>query len=217
MSTKRKFLSTFNRVSTTGFTLVELLVSMGVFAVILTVVIAVFVSASRKQHLLTEFMLINNDVGSALEQMAREIRTGYYFESAGGVNCPGALDFKVLFNGINEDKVSYSLSNDGGIVRSGPGAGVGRLTSTNVLVSDLCFMVIQDESPDNMGAEDSNGNTRSCNPWRVVISMKVESNSPNPDVKDKIKPVFVQTTVSSRALPKEAQGDEYRCRKTKAQ
>lgn len=212
MSTKRKFLSRFNRVflpvrqaGTTGFTLVELLVSMGVFSIILTVVIAVFISASRSQHLLTELMSINNNVGFALEQMAREIRTGYEFIES--PNC-ASLQFWVPGEGITKEKVEYGLSN-GVISRSGFGGGLGSLTSSNITVSNLCFLVLQDLSNDNKNAD----GTKSCNPWRVVISMKVEPK--NPEVKDKIKPVYIQTTVSSRVLPKEVQGDPYQCRKVK--
>lgn len=193
----------------TGFTLVELLVSMGVFAVVLTVVIAVFVSASRSQRLLTEFMSINNNVGFALEQMAREIRTG--FEFVGGSSCANSLEFKILEEWDAKPKVSYSLA--GGVIsRTGPEGGSGELTASNVEISNLCFRVLQDQSSDNKGAEpDESGVVRSCNPWRVVISMKVEPK--NSEAKTKISPVYVQTTVSSRVLPKEVLGDPYKCRK----
>lgn len=194
----------------TGFTLVELLVSMGVFAVVLTVVIAVFVSASRSQRLLTEFMSINNNVGFALEQMAREIRTG--FEFVGGSSCANSLEFKILEEWDTKSKVSYGLDSNNAISRTGPEGGSGPLTASNVEISNLCFRVLQDDTNNKGAWKDSGGAEYNCNPWRVVISMTVEPR--NPETKLKIDPVYVQTTVSSRVLPKEILGDLYGCRKT---
>jgi len=74
-----------------GFTLVELLVAMSVFIIVLTLAVAVFVNALRSQRFLTKLMAVNNNAGLVLEQMAREMRTGYKF--IGSASCSPSISF----------------------------------------------------------------------------------------------------------------------------
>ncbi len=62
-----------------GFTLVELLVAIGLFAVIATIASGGFISALRTQRRVASLISAESNVTLVLEQMAREERTGYLF------------------------------------------------------------------------------------------------------------------------------------------
>ena len=114
-----------------GFTLVELIVAMSVFLVATTFASGVFIQGLKSQRLLTQSIAVNNEMGVVLEQIAREIRVGYSFTSSEEV-----LSFQT-----NEGRVTYALSGDGVITRQ-EGSGVSaELTSRDVEVVRLQFLV----------------------------------------------------------------------------
>lgn len=129
-----------------GFTVVELIVAMSVFAILVTMAVGVFIQGLRSQRLLTYLMAINNNAGLVLEQMAREIRTGYKFGSGGG---------SLGFTNFERESVTYS-SAAGRLTKNGT-----PLTAPDVNVKYLSFIV------------DQQGDI--CNPWRITILMEVAS------------------------------------------
>ena len=64
-----------------GFTLPELLVSMGLFIIVISIVAGAFVNSLRTQRATVELIAVNDNVSLILEQIAREIRTGIGFSS----------------------------------------------------------------------------------------------------------------------------------------
>lgn len=62
-----------------GFTLIELLVGISSFIVIISIAVGGFVMALRSQRQAISLMNLNNNISLVLEQIAREIRTGYNF------------------------------------------------------------------------------------------------------------------------------------------
>src|SRR5690242_13190428 len=62
-----------------GFTMIELVVAMAVFSIIVTVILGGIVRSLQDQRRLSSLIAADNDVSIALEQMAREIRTGFRF------------------------------------------------------------------------------------------------------------------------------------------
>lgn len=62
-----------------GFTAVELLVTLALFVVIITATISIFIRALTSERLITEAVKLNDNLSLALEQISREIRTGYDF------------------------------------------------------------------------------------------------------------------------------------------
>jgi len=62
-----------------AFTIVELLVAMGVFLILISIVSGGFISALRTQRELTELISINDNANLTLEKIMRELRTGYHF------------------------------------------------------------------------------------------------------------------------------------------
>ena len=91
-----------------GFTIMELLVAMGIFLILISIASSGFVSALRTQRELTGLISINDNVNLTLEQMMREIRTGYNFTKIS----QNELQF------INsENKIIYYRFIDGAIER----------------------------------------------------------------------------------------------------
>ncbi|MBI2278633.1 MAG: type II secretion system protein [Candidatus Brennerbacteria bacterium] len=186
--------SIFNR-QRGGFTLIELVVAMGVFAILVTIAVGVFVNAVRDQRLLTELMAVNNNAGGVLEQMAREMRTGYRFcEGQNPGNACGTSGSSVAFTNHDGEKVVYAYDAVRGILtRQGGSGGARALTAENTSIAYVSFTVAQ---------KNQNGlsNDDVCNPWRITIAMGVRPrNAALADRETKL-----QTTVSSRVLPREA-------------
>jgi len=62
-----------------GFTLIESLVSVGIFSVVVSIAAGGFVQALQTQRQLEGLISANSNAGLVIEQMAREIRTGRAF------------------------------------------------------------------------------------------------------------------------------------------
>jgi prepilin-type N-terminal cleavage/methylation domain-containing protein len=169
-----------------GFTMVELIVAMSVFIVLLTVAVGAFVKIMRTQRGLVDRMAVNSNTGLVLEQIIREIRTGYFFcgdgTSACNINSASSIKF------INHEGKSISYSLSGGAITQTIGGDSVVLTAADVLIKDLNFQVTQ-----------ANGSI--CNPWRITVKMKIASRDSETE-----RDVKIQSTVSSRVLPVEAPG-----------
>ena len=94
-----------------GFTMIEMLIALGLFAVVVSVGIGGFAHALRIQRQ-TQFLLaVNSNGGEILEQMSREIRTGSIFY----ILPPPTSG--LLFRNANIEDVRYYL--DGGMIKRG--------------------------------------------------------------------------------------------------
>jgi prepilin-type N-terminal cleavage/methylation domain-containing protein len=164
-----------------GFTIVELLVAMSIFVILITIAVGAFIQALRSERRLTSLMTVSNNASSVLEQMAREIRTGYLFSPQ--PICGNSISFNTSASGVSS-VVSYDLSSVGsrGVIRRNGQ----NLTADNVNVSKLCFLVSQDS-------------TSLCSPWRVTIAATVDA-FPLSAV---VASTAIQTTASSRILPRD--------------
>jgi type II secretory pathway pseudopilin PulG len=85
-----------------GFTFIELLLAVGLFSLAIPMVVTIFVSASRVQRETTALLMANSSVGFALEQMAREMRTGKNFTCT-------VCGQDVSFTNAKGESVTYSL------------------------------------------------------------------------------------------------------------
>jgi Tfp pilus assembly protein PilW len=171
----------------TGFTLVELLVAVGIFVTLVTVAAGVFISGIRGHRALLDLMAVSDNAGIVLEQMAREIRTGYFFCNTDGSNpCGNLSQNNITFTNYKGERVTYGL-NGNSITRT-IGSNSVKITADNVQVNKLRFVIGQ-----------GSGSNAICNPWRITIVMEVGSAKTN-------QKIPLQTTISSRVLPREAPG-----------
>lgn len=82
---------------TSGFTLIETIVAIGLFSIVMSIGVGAFAQALKVQRQATAFIAVNSNVSELLEQMSREIRTGKNFcnaDTTSAVTCNiGAPDF----------------------------------------------------------------------------------------------------------------------------
>lgn len=169
-----------------GFTLVELLVALGLFSVVILISMGGFVRALRTERQLSAFALVNSNMSLLLEQMAREIRTGANFCVNG--NFCGSSSV-LSFTNARGEPVAYCF--DGGdqaierVVGGGPcGTGQGqKVTARNVAVQYLTFIVSGNQSNDGY-------------PSRITVLTGAAPQDPSASSYT----VNLQTTVSARVL-----------------
>lgn len=129
---------------TRGFTLIEMIVSIGLFTIVLFIASSAFlsvVSADRKSRA-TRLAMDNLTV--ALEDMTRRLKTGYDY-SCGNVgrvnNCLEIPLSTIAFTDQNGERTIYSLSS-GSIFRDIASEGGGLpVTSPEINISSLSFAV----------------------------------------------------------------------------
>jgi prepilin-type N-terminal cleavage/methylation domain-containing protein len=118
-----------------GFTLIEMLVAIGVFAVVVAIATGGFVNSLRTQRQVASLISAQSNASLVLEQMAREIRTGFLFCHDQGNNtglnnncnnppgaAPGDPDFTPT-SGCTEIDSGYAYSALDTIPQGSPGAG----------------------------------------------------------------------------------------------
>lgn len=197
-----------------GFTLIELLVAIGVFSILVAIGIGGFARALHTQREVAALIASQSNVSLALEQVAREIRTGYLFcdspgnsvtspmgpnsvcqwnpsngsgcIESGPVSAPTWTCNDILdFYNADGQEVDYALEN-GMLERSqgGPGA-YSAITGGDVTVQYLKFTIWGNTEGDNW-------------PPRITISLGVAPNSTDPAVASDT--INLQTTVSAREI-----------------
>ena len=140
-----------------GFTLVELLVSVGLFGMIVALTTGIFTSALRNQRTIVALMAANDNVELALEQMAREIRTGFNFSSSGAN--------RIEFTSARGDAVAYAYdATRKVVVREENGTQIA-ITGRNVNVAKLSFLL-------------QNGGQTVAAPLRVTVLIEVRPTLP---------------------------------------
>ncbi len=121
-----------------GFTLIELLVAMAVFVIILSIALGGFSGAIRSERQAIALMNSNNNSSLILEQMVREIRTGYDFCALNP--CSNSV---ITFTNANKQNVSYRFNNNSierGIYQNG-NYNYKEITASDVFVTYLDFKI----------------------------------------------------------------------------
>ncbi|MEK7554694.1 MAG: prepilin-type N-terminal cleavage/methylation domain-containing protein [Patescibacteria group bacterium] len=115
-----------------GFTLIELMIAMGVFVLVIGIIANIFITSLQRQRSVVALMVANDNASLALEQMAREIRTGSGFS----VDVNGALHFM----NAKGEAIEYRY-NAHAIERRVDLGTYFPLTSGNVTISALRFLL----------------------------------------------------------------------------
>ena len=194
-----------------GFTLIEMLVTVGLFAIIITIAVGGFTNAIRTQQQVSSLISTQSNVSLALEQMSREVRTGYLFCHLPGVNSPNGTagttpsasnaDCGCTFSAApapagawtctgldfyddGSHNIVYSLQN-GALMESIDGHLAQSITGDTVSVKYLQFQLFGQTENDH---------------WtpRVTVSLGISPSSTDPAV---MNDVFnLETTVSARTI-----------------
>jgi prepilin-type N-terminal cleavage/methylation domain-containing protein len=191
-----------------GFTLIEMLVTVSLFAIIVTIAIGGFTNAERTQRQVSALISAQSNVSIALEQMSRNIRTGYLFchdpgsssmstrcndiynismptctaASVGSLiwTCP-SLDFR----DANGNEITYSWNNGALTENIKSSTQPQSITGNGVYVKYLKFQLFGQTEGDHW-------------PPRITISLGIAASSTDPAV---MNDVFnLETTVSARSI-----------------
>jgi len=179
-----------------GFTLLEILVSLGIFSVILVICMGIFVSGSNYYRKTLSYLEVQREASYLLEMMSREIRmarticddqmTAECIPPATKADQQGNNDSDIEFMNHEGDWLKYCLAAEDGVCDGINGKNVGvnidgnayRINSKYVSIEDLKFYV-------------NNFNT---GPQQriITIAMRLRSNSV-PDTS-----MLAQTSVAMR-------------------
>ena len=156
-----------------GLTLIELLVAIGIFGMVVTMAVGIFVIAITSQRRVIALRNVEDNVRFALELMAREMRTGVNFSGGGN---------GVSFTNANMQSVVYRLS--GGVIEKSINGGLSFfvVTGSEVTINYLNFYLSGQTPGDGLQP-------------RVTVTMSASSQVGNQTINLKI-----QTMVSSRFL-----------------
>ncbi len=118
-----------------GFTVVELIIAIGLFITLFGIVSASFVNAMRTERKIVALVAANDSANTSIEQMAREMRTGLNFDLRFDLRSEGDLSF----TNYKGEEVTYTLT-EGGIER-GVSDVFKKITADNVLVNKMKFFL----------------------------------------------------------------------------
>ena len=182
LTTDYSLLTTSPRASRAGFTLIELVVAIGLFSLLISIAIGGFIQALRSERQTVALLSANSNVSLILEQMAREIRTARNFTTTSG-----SPSSDLSFTNANGEAVTYCLNSATTAIErvvSGACGSGERLTSRNVAVRSLDFITSGITAGD-------------LYPPRITIRIALSSTG-EAGVQNSI--VNLQTTVSARNL-----------------
>lgn len=173
--------------------------AMGVFAAAMTFAVGAFTQALKTQRIVNHLMSVNSNASLAIEQIAREIRTGYNFGYNDKVtDCFNVGWTELKFKNHRGDVVVYKQNNNAierGVCRPTvkdcslqANFDFASLTASNVMINNLCFITTKIDK---------------CDPWRITLLFK--SGSARSELASNA--LDIQTTISARILPKEAPFD----------
>lgn len=174
--------------SRNGYLLIELLVAMTLFSIIIAVAVGSFINVLRTQRQVAALSAAQSNLGIVMEEMAREIRTGYSFcpSNADGspdsvCNCNSENVCSALeFTDVGGDSIGYSVNASGVLEKSINGTAQ-EVTGGNVSVKYLNFILFGNIHGD------------SWNP-RITITVGIKPN----DASLSGNVLNLETTVSAR-------------------
>lgn len=179
-----------------GFTLLEMLISIGIFSVVIVSSVGVILAIGSAQKKTAAVQDIQDNVRFAMESMSKEIRQGSAYNPPVS-SCQGDACQTIRFKNISGDLIWYCKTDNGLVLRwkgdpANPDSNLCKtegapLTSDDVNVKRLVFYVLGEESQEP-----------ACQP-RVTISLQAESKGA-----PRFETTFaLQTTVTQRARDRE--------------
>lgn len=155
-----------------GFTLIEMIVAVGVFAVAITISLATYLNITDIQKKAGAIRAINDNLNFSLEIMMRDIRGSYNYQSDGT---------SLSITNFAGHTITYNLSTNKRLQRSVDGGTPIPLTAPEVTITKLQFVIKGQDGGDQF------------QPMATII-INGESGET-----EKIKNTFnLQTTVSQR-------------------
>lgn len=161
----------FSPRSNYGFTLLEMLISIGIFSVVVIATIGITISVTNAQIKAANIQVIQDNIRFSLELMTKEMRTGsdFVISSICNTTIPGA---EISFTGNSGDRAYFLDSSTNTIMRlkqkiasAADCSNASALTSEEISVNNLTFQL----SGEVVGPVDGQP--------KVTIIMKITSKS----------------------------------------
>lgn len=164
-----------------GFMLVEMIVSVAIFSVVMTVGIGSLLTIINANKRAQAFKTVANNLNLAMESMSRDLKTGYDY-MCGSLDCSGGNYF-ISFKSKSGDSIKYRhlVSGEKGVIEKWvyPGPWIA-ITSPEIDIDNLKFYILGNYDP-------------STQP-KVLIVLKAHSGE-----REKSQIEFdLQTTISQR-------------------
>lgn len=173
-----------------GFTLLEMIISMGVFAVAVLIAVSSLLALTNAQRKALVFQSTQDNLRFAMEAMTRDIRTGnFYYCGANLDDIPPTASFKdcssggpsLNFTNVSGQRITYQ-NLDNRIQKSQDGGNFQSLTSSDVGIEYLTFYVIGSPDDDEF------------HPRITIVARGVSGSGSS------ISELSLQTTVSQRVV-----------------
>ncbi|MBI2054581.1 MAG: prepilin-type N-terminal cleavage/methylation domain-containing protein [Candidatus Sungbacteria bacterium] len=168
--------------SSGGFTLLEMLVSIGIFAVVIVSSISVILSIGGAQQKVSNTQNIQDNIRFTLELMTKEMRQGTDYT---GQNCTGSQCAGILFRNFQGNVTGYCSEN--GVIKRTEGspdcAAGSPMTSNDIQITKLLFYLL------GTGCGPADGQPR------VTIAISGRSTGPKASLESSFN---LQTTVTQR-------------------
>lgn len=132
-----------------GFTLIEVIVAIGIFSLVMTVAIGAVLSIVGANRKAQSIHNVINSFNLAIETMVRDMRTGYDYRCDGlASDCSNKESFTFTSTQLGDKDVTYTFEHDepgsyGYITKEVQGeSGAPRLTSPDVVIKNLSFNLV---------------------------------------------------------------------------
>jgi prepilin-type N-terminal cleavage/methylation domain-containing protein len=172
-----------------GFTLVELIVAMSLFSIIVVVISGIFMQTVKFQKIVANRAAAIDNLGLAMEEIARGTRTGVKFtelDRVGRDSSVGVTELEFENYKTPPEIVRYYFNRDDGRIYKEIVGKVDPLpiTSSNIEITDLKFIL--------RGKNSSSSTQGDKIPPRITISMTAKGIYS--------EPFTLQTTVGARLI-----------------
>ena len=128
-----------------GFTLVETLVSIGLFSIVISMVVGIFVSGSASQRKAIELYTVQREAGYLMETMSRELKMAIGIDDDQKNNSDHSIEFTnyddVLTEYCRSDATGSCSVTGKYISRNGE-----KISPSNITINNLVFYTPEDFS-----------------------------------------------------------------------
>ncbi|MDD5626689.1 MAG: prepilin-type N-terminal cleavage/methylation domain-containing protein [Patescibacteria group bacterium] len=169
----------------TGFTVIEMLVAMAVFALALVAICGIFLSITKAQRKNSIDQKVQFEASHALETIAQTVRR-YGIDYSGSINNPAS---SLVLVRQDKESITFFKGGDNKLKMQIGTAAAENILSNQVKVDDLKFWIVPVTDPFVSGGTNEQPRVT------IVLSLSQSKNTAKPEEQASIR---VQTTITQR-------------------